>query len=56
MNGNVLLPGYGRSTLKDKTMYLDELSHEAKLIVQGRQAYVAQFNRFIARCRAWLFS
>ena len=37
-------------------MYLDELSHEAKLIVQGRQAYVAQFSRFIARCRAWLFS
>jgi len=36
-------------------MYLDELSREAKLIAQGRQEFVAEFERFLARCKAWLF-
>jgi len=31
------------------------LSHGAKLIVQNRQAFVADFARFVAQCRAWLF-
>ena len=36
-------------------MYLDELSREAKLIVRGRQEFVAEFEQFLARCKAWLF-
>ncbi len=36
-------------------MHLDELSREAKLIVQGQQEFVAGFERFLARCKAWLF-
>ena len=36
-------------------MHLDELSREAKLIVQGRQEFVAELERFLSRCKAWLF-
>ena len=36
-------------------MYLEQLSHEAKLIMRGRQAFVADFNRLVARCKAWFF-
>jgi hypothetical protein len=36
-------------------MYREQLSREAKLIVQGRQAFVADFSRLVARCKAWLF-
>ena len=53
--GSVLLPDHGLMSWKDVAMYLDELSREAKLIVQGRQEFVAEFERFLVRCKAWLF-
>ena len=36
-------------------MYLDGLPREAKLIVQGRREFVAEFERFLARRRTRLF-
>ena len=37
-------------------MYQNELSHEAKLIVQGQQAYLSDLTRLLARCKAWIVS